>query len=137
MVDSVSPSPLVERYSEKYSDDPRTDLLALIGKDVRTILEIGCGTGATGEALNPEKTPYESCSDRGVGPTALSSSSTESRTDSKTSRGMPVSQPPMLTVMESRKPLTPMAKKGGKTFSTPVWPTGHTNSAPRKRGAIS
>lgn len=44
-------SPLMEQYADKYSDNPRTDLLGLIGPHIRSVLEIGCGAGATGEAV--------------------------------------------------------------------------------------
>lgn len=50
-------SPLAYTHGEKYDDKPRLELIPLIPAECRTILEIGCGTGATGWVLkmaNPE-----------------------------------------------------------------------------------
>jgi SAM-dependent methyltransferase len=41
-------SPLSFRHDQKYDDNARTELVGLIGPEVRDILEIGCHTGATG-----------------------------------------------------------------------------------------
>ena len=42
-------SPLLARYEEKYDDRPRMELLGLLDLPFRTVLEIGCGGGATGQ----------------------------------------------------------------------------------------
>jgi len=44
-------SPLNFTHEEKYDDKPRADIISLVPEDCRRILEIGCGTGATGSAL--------------------------------------------------------------------------------------
>ena len=44
-------SPLKTGYSVKYDDKPRTELIDLITEPPHRVLEIGCGTGATGLAL--------------------------------------------------------------------------------------
>jgi len=44
-------SPLTFTHEEKYDDKPREDIISLVPEDCRRILEIGCGTGATGSAL--------------------------------------------------------------------------------------
>jgi len=44
-------SPLTYTHEEKYDDKPRADIIRLVPEDCRRILEIGCGTGATGSAL--------------------------------------------------------------------------------------
>jgi 2-polyprenyl-3-methyl-5-hydroxy-6-metoxy-1,4-benzoquinol methylase len=44
-------SPLSHRHEDKYDDKPRLDILELIPGDCRRVLEIGCGTGATGALL--------------------------------------------------------------------------------------
>lgn len=49
-------SPLAYTHEEKYDDQPRRDILNLIPGECGRILEIGCGTGATGLALKA-KTP--------------------------------------------------------------------------------
>jgi 2-polyprenyl-3-methyl-5-hydroxy-6-metoxy-1,4-benzoquinol methylase len=41
-------SPLAVNYNEKYSDSPRYDIVELIAQPTGSILEIGCGSGATG-----------------------------------------------------------------------------------------
>ena len=50
-------SPLNFDHQEKYDDKPRMDLMDLIPEACDHILEIGCGTGATGSVLkgkNPD-----------------------------------------------------------------------------------
>jgi O-antigen biosynthesis protein len=49
-------SPLKTAYNIKYDDQPRINLLEFIAKAPDRILEIGCGTGATGAAIK-EKYP--------------------------------------------------------------------------------
>lgn len=44
-------SPLAARYQEKYVDRPRTELLGLLDFPFQDVLEIGCGSGATGETI--------------------------------------------------------------------------------------
>jgi 2-polyprenyl-3-methyl-5-hydroxy-6-metoxy-1,4-benzoquinol methylase len=44
-------SPLLARYEEKYEDRPRMELLGLLDMPFRTVLEIGCGGGATGHVI--------------------------------------------------------------------------------------
>jgi len=44
-------SPLSIKYSEKYSDSPRNDIIEFIQRQTGSILEIGCGTGATGLSI--------------------------------------------------------------------------------------
>ncbi len=52
-------SPLNFDHQEKYDDKPRMDLMDLIPESCNHILEIGCGTGATGSFIkrkNPDVT---------------------------------------------------------------------------------
>ncbi|MEW6188003.1 MAG: class I SAM-dependent methyltransferase [Thermodesulfobacteriota bacterium] len=44
-------SPLAYQHEEKYDDKPRLDILELFPGDCRKVLEIGCGTGATGAVI--------------------------------------------------------------------------------------
>jgi SAM-dependent methyltransferase len=44
-------SPLSFRHGEKYDDKPRLDILGLFPGNCTRILEIGCGTGATGAII--------------------------------------------------------------------------------------
>jgi 2-polyprenyl-3-methyl-5-hydroxy-6-metoxy-1,4-benzoquinol methylase len=44
-------SPLQVDHAEKYDDTPRLDLLDLIDRNARSVLEVGCSAGATGFAL--------------------------------------------------------------------------------------
>jgi O-antigen biosynthesis protein len=44
-------SPLQTGYGEKYQDRPRLDVLGLLDFPFRNVLEIGCGSGATGQAV--------------------------------------------------------------------------------------
>ncbi len=44
-------SPLKVDYASKYEDNPRDDLIEFITEPPEIILEIGCGTGATGEVF--------------------------------------------------------------------------------------
>ena len=47
-------SPLLARYEEKYEDRPRMELLGLLDMPFRTVLEIGCGGGATGKMIKQQ-----------------------------------------------------------------------------------
>ncbi len=47
-------SPLLARYEEKYEDRPRVELLGLLDLPFRTVLEIGCGAGATGRMIKQQ-----------------------------------------------------------------------------------
>ena len=47
-------SPLIARYEEKYEDRPRMELLGLLDMPFRTVLEIGCGGGATGKMIKQQ-----------------------------------------------------------------------------------
>lgn len=49
-------TPLEYDHKDKYDDQPRTDLLEFLPEKFETVLEIGCGNGATG-ALIKEKYP--------------------------------------------------------------------------------
>ena len=49
-------SPLDARYEEKYQDRPRMDLMGLLDFPFQTVLEVGCGSGATARAIR-ERTP--------------------------------------------------------------------------------
>ncbi len=52
-------SPLDFDHQDKYDDKPRMDLLDLVPESCKRILEIGCGTGATGSVIkgkNPNVT---------------------------------------------------------------------------------
>jgi O-antigen biosynthesis protein len=44
-------SPLDARYEEKYQDRPRLDLIGLLDFPFQTVLEVGCGSGATARAI--------------------------------------------------------------------------------------
>lgn len=44
-------SPLDAGYEEKYVDLPRTEVLPLLEFPFRSVLEVGCGSGATGQAV--------------------------------------------------------------------------------------
>jgi SAM-dependent methyltransferase len=44
-------SPLQSNYDEKYQDRPRTDVIGLLDFPFRRVLEIGCGSGATGSEV--------------------------------------------------------------------------------------
>jgi SAM-dependent methyltransferase len=44
-------SPLEARYDEKYQDRPRMDLMGLLDFPFQTVLEVGCGSGATARAI--------------------------------------------------------------------------------------
>ncbi len=47
-------SPLHSGYGEKYQDRPRYDVIGLLEFPFRTVLEIGCGCGATGQAIKQQ-----------------------------------------------------------------------------------
>jgi O-antigen biosynthesis protein len=47
-------SPLLARYEEKYEDRPRMELIALLDVPFQTVLEIGCGAGATGRVIKEQ-----------------------------------------------------------------------------------
>jgi O-antigen biosynthesis protein len=47
-------SPLLARYEEKYEDRPRMELMGLIDVPFQTVLEIGCGAGATGRVIKQQ-----------------------------------------------------------------------------------
>ncbi len=49
-------SPLAIEYEQKYQDRPRHDVIGLLEFPVRSVLEIGCGIGATGKVVK-EKFP--------------------------------------------------------------------------------
>ncbi|OGP50499.1 MAG: hypothetical protein A2Y79_06295 [Deltaproteobacteria bacterium RBG_13_43_22] len=49
-------SPLHYDHQDKYDDQPRMDIVNLIPESCESVLEIGCGTGATGAFLK-EKNP--------------------------------------------------------------------------------
>lgn len=44
-------SPLDARYEEKYQDRPRMDLMGLLDFPFQSVLEVGCGSGATARAI--------------------------------------------------------------------------------------
>jgi 2-polyprenyl-3-methyl-5-hydroxy-6-metoxy-1,4-benzoquinol methylase len=44
-------SPLQTDYGEKYQDRPRLDVVGLLEPPFQSVLEIGCGSGATGQAV--------------------------------------------------------------------------------------
>jgi 2-polyprenyl-3-methyl-5-hydroxy-6-metoxy-1,4-benzoquinol methylase len=44
-------SPLKQNYSDRYDDKPREDIVAFIEDIPEKVLEIGCGTGATGKLI--------------------------------------------------------------------------------------
>lgn len=44
-------SPLKQNYSDRYDDKPREDIVAFIEDIPENVLEIGCGTGATGKLI--------------------------------------------------------------------------------------
>ena len=52
-------SPLNVEYTEKYDDNPRTELLQLITDIPERVFEIGCGAGATGLALKQKHKDME------------------------------------------------------------------------------
>lgn len=47
-------SPLLARYEEKYDDRPRMEIMGLLDIPFRTVLEIGCGAGATGRFIKQQ-----------------------------------------------------------------------------------
>jgi 2-polyprenyl-3-methyl-5-hydroxy-6-metoxy-1,4-benzoquinol methylase len=47
-------SPLLARYEEKYEDRPRMEILGLLDMPFRSVLEIGCGAGATGRVIKQQ-----------------------------------------------------------------------------------
>lgn len=49
-------SPLSADYQAKYDDAPRRDLVSLITESPGSVLEIGCGTGATGALIKQKFT---------------------------------------------------------------------------------
>jgi 2-polyprenyl-3-methyl-5-hydroxy-6-metoxy-1,4-benzoquinol methylase len=54
-------SPLTFSHGQKYDDNPRADVVGLIGPMVRDILEIGCHTGATGALLKGARPGIRYC----------------------------------------------------------------------------
>lgn len=54
-------SPLTFRHDQKYDDTARTELVGLIGAEVRDILEIGCHTGATGALVKNARQGIRYC----------------------------------------------------------------------------
>jgi|WetSurMetagenome_2_1015567.scaffolds.fasta_scaffold60182_2 O-antigen biosynthesis protein len=47
-------SPLTVEYEKKYQDRPRQEVVALLEFPFRSVLEIGCGNGATGQAVKQQ-----------------------------------------------------------------------------------
>lgn len=47
-------SPLTADYEKKYQDRPRQEVVALLDFPFRNVLEIGCGSGATGMAVKQQ-----------------------------------------------------------------------------------